>query len=243
MGVFLSVCQEWLLEIEWLWSFRAESKERKDKESKVHGIWQCEPSPWSRLICVLQMLKTKALGHVFRSTAYTFRSTPCWCFSDWIYYLSNILMNDTNNLWMWKKFWMPKPSSFSPKSIPIKTWDNHNSESVLVIRLGHVRNFSLWKVFQLWTEPTCMSSVKAYFSFQLPLFSFSLRLFLSLPHPQILLPHLITPKMLTNNYDFRWCHAQRLVGWILTEKVASTKPHSKGSTTNFHSKVQTASTT
>jgi len=33
--------------------------------------------------------------------------------------------------------------AFLQGSIPIKTWDNHNSESVLVIRLGHVRNFRL----------------------------------------------------------------------------------------------------
>lgn len=221
---------------------RIERKERQRKQGS--WIWQCEPNPWSSLISFLKCWRQKLwdmfsgqqhipLG-VFPSDVSQTEYTTC-LISSWT---TSITWECERNFGCQNLLW-----SFFQGSIPIKTWDNHNSESLFVIRLGHVRNFRLWKVFELWTEPTCMSSVKAYFSFQLPLFSFSLHLSLSLSHPQMVLPHLITAKMLTNNYDFRWCHVQRLVGWILTEKVASTKPHSKGSTTNFHSKVETASTT
>lgn len=132
MGVFLSVCQEWLLEIEWLWSLRAELKERKDKESKVHGFGSVSQILGAVLSVSYKCWRQK-LWDMFSGQQHIPLGVVPSDVSQTEYTTCLISSWTTSITWECERnFGCQNLLAFFQGSIPIKTWDNHNSESVLV---------------------------------------------------------------------------------------------------------------
>lgn len=171
------------LETEWLCFLGIEFRKRKDKESQVCGFGSVGLVPGVVLFHSLKTLKQKTWEmfsdqlHILGVEVFPFHVSQ----TSYTTHLISIWMTSITSRWE-INYVCQNIFTFLQENVPIKLRIIKNLNLYFVIWLGHAKGPTLWNAFEIWTRPICTSG-DAYFSFQLPFFSFSLPLPLSLSSP------------------------------------------------------------